>query len=113
MPTFSERRDRETLGPRRARAFRMSAPVSADCTLRRRVSEGSAMERRFPISDLVPRQKLRNSELTCQCVTISAAEPTMTSIDETHDPSLTSWVASANGHADFPIQNLPFGIFVP
>ena len=34
-------------------------------------------------------------------------------IDHTHDPSLQSWVASANGHADFPIQNLPFGIFSP
>ena len=22
-----------------------------------------------------------------------------------------SWVASANGHADFPLQNLPLGIF--
>ncbi|TZG29241.1 fumarylacetoacetase [Sphingomonas montanisoli] len=32
-------------------------------------------------------------------------------IDETHDPARTSWVESANGHADFPIQNLPFGIF--
>ncbi|MFW2830691.1 fumarylacetoacetase [Sphingomonas sp. ID0503] len=34
-------------------------------------------------------------------------------IDETHDPARTSWVASANGHPDFPIQNLPFGIFSP
>ncbi len=34
-------------------------------------------------------------------------------IDETHDPARTSWVSSANGHADFPIQNLPFGIFSP
>jgi fumarylacetoacetase len=25
----------------------------------------------------------------------------------------TSWVASANGHADFPIQNLPYGVFSP
>ncbi|WP_300973447.1 fumarylacetoacetase [Sphingomonas sp. LHG3406-1] len=32
-------------------------------------------------------------------------------IDETHDPALTSWVESANGHADFPIQNLPLCIF--
>ena len=32
-------------------------------------------------------------------------------IDETHDPKLRSWVESANGHAEFPIQNLPFGIF--
>lgn len=31
--------------------------------------------------------------------------------DETHDPALTSWVESANGHRDFPIQNLPFGVF--
>ena len=34
-------------------------------------------------------------------------------IDETHDPALKSWVASANGHADFPIQNLPLGVFSP
>ncbi|WP_166267288.1 fumarylacetoacetase [Marinobacter caseinilyticus] len=26
-------------------------------------------------------------------------------------PSLTSWVGSANGHPDFPLQNLPLGIF--
>ena len=33
-------------------------------------------------------------------------------LDETHDPQLRSWVASANGpEADFPIQNLPLGIF--
>ena len=34
-------------------------------------------------------------------------------LDETHDPARTSFVASANGHADFPIQNLPFGVFAP
>lgn len=33
------------------------------------------------------------------------------SIDETHDPNRISWVESAQGHADFPIQNLPYGIF--
>ncbi|HEY0206343.1 MAG TPA: fumarylacetoacetase [Acetobacteraceae bacterium] len=33
--------------------------------------------------------------------------------DHTHDPNLQSWVASANGHPDFPIQNLPFGVFGP
>jgi fumarylacetoacetase len=37
----------------------------------------------------------------------------MAELDATHDPHLTSWVASANGHADFPIQNLPLGIFAP
>ena len=34
-------------------------------------------------------------------------------IDHTHDPALQSWVASANGHPDFPIQNLPLGVFGP
>ena len=34
-------------------------------------------------------------------------------IDETHDPKRTSWVDSALGHADFPLQNLPFGLFSP
>jgi hypothetical protein len=28
----------------------------------------------------------------------------MTQIDETHDPELTSWVASANGHSSFPLR---------
>jgi fumarylacetoacetase len=32
-------------------------------------------------------------------------------IDHTHDPALVSWVDSANGHSDFPIQNLPLGVF--
>jgi fumarylacetoacetase len=34
-----------------------------------------------------------------------------TFIDTTHDTSLRSWVDSASGPTDFPIQNLPFGIF--
>ena len=33
--------------------------------------------------------------------------------DGTHDPNLRSWVEDANGHADFPIQNLPLGLFRP
>ena len=33
-------------------------------------------------------------------------------LDETHDPRLRSWVASANSpDCDFPIQNLPLGVF--
>jgi fumarylacetoacetase len=32
-------------------------------------------------------------------------------IDETHDPALSSWVETAQGHPDFPIQNLPYGVF--
>ncbi|MET1257354.1 fumarylacetoacetase [Aliikangiella maris] len=35
-----------------------------------------------------------------------------TTLNETHDPQLTSWVNSANEeNCDFPIQNLPFAIF--
>src|SRR6266853_1028922 len=37
----------------------------------------------------------------------------MTALNETHDPKRKSWVASAEGHPDFPIQNLPLGIFSP
>ena len=34
------------------------------------------------------------------------------STNETHNPELRSWVASANADGtDFPIQNLPFGVF--
>ena len=33
-------------------------------------------------------------------------------LNETHDPALRSWLASANtGSTDFPIQNLPVGVF--
>ena len=36
----------------------------------------------------------------------------MAGLNETHDPKLRSWVESANApDSDFPIQNLPFGIF--
>ncbi|WP_313804239.1 fumarylacetoacetase [Sphingobium sp.] len=34
-------------------------------------------------------------------------------IDETHDPARSSWVERADGHSDFPVQNLPYGIFSP
>lgn len=34
-------------------------------------------------------------------------------MDATHDPKRRSWVASANDHAEFPIQNLPLGVFSP
>jgi len=36
----------------------------------------------------------------------------MARLDETHDPRIASFVASANdGSTDFPLQNLPFGVF--
>ncbi|MET4729105.1 fumarylacetoacetase [Lysobacter enzymogenes] len=34
-------------------------------------------------------------------------------IDASHDPALRSWVEEAQGDAQFPIQNLPYGIFSP
>ncbi len=36
----------------------------------------------------------------------------MNPLNETHDPALRSWVASANAAGcDFPVQNLPFAVF--
>ncbi|MDT0574980.1 fumarylacetoacetase [Croceicoccus sp. F390] len=35
----------------------------------------------------------------------------MPTIDFTHDPATRSWVESAQGHPDFPVQNLPLGMF--
>jgi fumarylacetoacetase len=32
-------------------------------------------------------------------------------IDETHDVRRRCWVATADGHPDFPIQNLPLGVY--
>jgi fumarylacetoacetase len=37
----------------------------------------------------------------------------MPALDETHDPKRLSLEASANGHPEFPLQNLPFGVFSP
>jgi fumarylacetoacetase len=41
----------------------------------------------------------------------SHSQNTMTALNHTHNPAATSWLASANGHADFPIQNLPYAVF--
>jgi fumarylacetoacetase len=36
----------------------------------------------------------------------------MSGLNETHDPAQRSWIAAANAQgADFPIQNLPYGVF--
>lgn len=35
----------------------------------------------------------------------------MSDIDTTHDPLRRSWVEGADDHVDFPIQNLPLGVF--
>jgi fumarylacetoacetase len=37
---------------------------------------------------------------------------TTAKLDESHDPALRSWIGSANDSTtDFPVQNLPFGVF--
>lgn len=36
-----------------------------------------------------------------------------TMLDETHQPQAASWLADANGHPEFPVQNLPLGLFSP
>ncbi|MBW8784847.1 MAG: fumarylacetoacetase [Novosphingobium sp.] len=38
------------------------------------------------------------------------AEP---QLDATHDPAARCWVAGADGHPNFPVQNLPLGVFEP
>jgi fumarylacetoacetase len=35
----------------------------------------------------------------------------MVTLNETHSPDAKSWVATANQGSDFPLQNLPFGVF--
>jgi len=43
---------------------------------------------------------------------MSSPAPQVPQIDDTHDARLRSWVESANdASTDFPIQNLPYGIF--
>ncbi len=37
----------------------------------------------------------------------------MSGLDATHDPGASSWVAGADTHPDFPVQNLPLGVFAP
>lgn len=32
-------------------------------------------------------------------------------IDQTHNPAAECWVSGAAGHVDFPVQNLPLGVF--
>src|ERR1700693_1914304 len=40
--------------------------------------------------------------------------PSMIALDQTHDPALRSFIASANAPGcDFPVQNLPYGAFRP
>jgi fumarylacetoacetase len=42
---------------------------------------------------------------------LSEGRASVTMIDETHDPKLVSWVDGSQPGSDFPVQNLPLGIF--
>jgi fumarylacetoacetase len=64
------------------------------------------MDSRFSAVGLWPTASPRND-------TGGSKDFVMTAIDETHDASRRSFVQTANGHPDFPIQNLPFGVFSP
>jgi fumarylacetoacetase len=44
---------------------------------------------------------------------MSVAAAPAAELDATHDPAIRSWVENANAHSDFPLQNLPFGVFSP
>jgi fumarylacetoacetase len=42
---------------------------------------------------------------------VSQSQAAAMMLDETHAPDAKSWLDDANGHASFPIQNLPLGVF--
>lgn len=42
---------------------------------------------------------------------LSEGAATVSKIDFTHEANARSWVAGAADHPDFPVQNLPFGVF--
>jgi fumarylacetoacetase len=53
---------------------------------------------------------MEHTDIGCKSISTRAARD-MATIDETHDAARRSFVETANGHPEFPIQNLPFGIF--
>jgi fumarylacetoacetase len=54
---------------------------------------------------------LEGSEEALRSETALIVEHKPMKLNETHDPTLRSWVESANAPGDFPLQNLPFGVF--
>jgi fumarylacetoacetase len=42
---------------------------------------------------------------------VSESEVAAMTLDATHAPDAKSWLDDANGHASFPLQNLPLGVF--
>src|SRR5271156_2259262 len=50
---------------------------------------------------------------TLQKIRLGEDRTRTVALDESHDPKRQSWVETANGHPDFPLQNLPLGVFSP
>ncbi len=62
----------------------------------------------FPLA----RARLPSPSTTYGLCTYYETSPMKPVLDETHDSKAQSWVESANAaDSDFPIQNLPFGVF--
>jgi fumarylacetoacetase len=57
-------------------------------------------------------RSLKAASIACKKASPASGTPAMIHLDDTHHPARTSWVESANHpDTDFPIQNLPIGIF--
>jgi fumarylacetoacetase len=56
---------------------------------------------------------MQGSTLDARAESPIRAPSSPAALDASHDPALQSWVVSARNHAEFPIQNLPFGVFSP
>src|SRR5690606_9020098 len=53
----------------------------------------------------------RNQEGSASCRLAAPPARGERVIDATHNPDLSSWVEGADEHPDFPVQNLPLGVF--
>ena len=99
--------------PRRARPRRnlLVIPMTAlDCCLQSyplyRASSLASLRRRWSVRRL--------SSYECDPGFSPSIELMTLQLNETHDPARRSFVESANApDSDFPIQNLPFGVFRP
>lgn len=74
-------------------------------------SAGPWMEVGSPAGNRGPEMRERRPEARTEKSHKGEHERRPPVIDQSHNPKKVSWVTSANGHRDFPIQNLPLGIF--
>src|SRR3954468_9776478 len=102
-----------------------SSPAACRSTTASRRTGPTAPLTRKPPRQSSSRRRSRTRSPSCGSRATSSAPPgspcarkscrrtttrSGTALDKTHDPELKSWVESAQG-SDFPIQNLPFGVF--